>query len=208
MLSRLDDIIYPNRCEVIEIEASHRYIYPIFKNGSSSLLEHARQQNYKILINQQIKRAPIIDVILRDPLSRYISGTQTFVHDIKKENPTLDVDTILYFAENYLFLNRHYAPQLSWLINLSQYTDTKLRLHNMEALSTFTPLTWSPANDIQFDQTVLNKLSNNIHNEMYLRLDNLLLQLIGQELTFKEILAYLKQQDPQAYQKLQCIALD
>ena len=208
MLSRLDDIIYPNRCEVIEIEASHRYIYPIFKNGSSSLLEHARQQNYKILINEQIERAPIIDVILRDPLSRYISGTQTFVHDIKKENPTLDVDTILYFAENYLFLNRHYAPQLSWLINLSQYADAKLRLHSMEALSTFTPLTWTPPKDIQFDQTVLDKLSNNVHNEMYLRLDNLLLQLIGQELTFKEILAYLKQQDPQAYQKLQCIALD
>ena len=208
MLSRLDDIIYPNRCEVIEIEASQRYIYPIFKNGSSSLLEHARQQNYKILINEQIERAPIIDVILRDPLSRYISGTQTFVHDIKKENPTLDVDTILYFAENYLFLNRHYAPQLSWLINLSQYADAKLRLHSMEALSTFTPLTWTPPKDIQFDQTVLDKLSNNVHNEMYLRLDNLLLQLIGQELTFKEILAYLKKQDPQAYQKLSCIALD
>ena len=208
MLSRLDDIIYPNRCEVIEIEASQRYIYPIFKNGSSSLLEHARQQNYKILMNEQIERAPIIDVILRDPLSRYISGTQTFVHDIKKENPTLDVDTILYFAENYLFLNRHYAPQLSWLINLSQYADAKLRLHSMEALSTFTPLTWTPPKDIQFDQTVLDKLSNNVHNEMYLRLDNLLLQLIGQELTFKEILAYLKQQDPQAYQKLSCIALD
>lgn len=208
MLSRLDDIIYPNRCEVIEIEASQRYIYPIYKNGSSSLLEHARQQNYKILINEQIERAPIIDVILRDPLSRYISGTQTFVYDVKKENPTLDVDTILYFAENYLFLNRHYAPQLSWLINLSQYTDAKLRLHNMKALSTFTPLTCKPLKDIQFDQTVLDRLSNNIHNEMYLRLDNLLLQLIGQELTFKEILAYLKQQDPQAYQKLQCIALD
>ena len=208
MLSRLDDIIYPNRCEVIEIEASQRYIYPIFKNGSSSLLEHARQQNYKILMNEQIERAPIIDVILRDPLSRYISGTQTFVHDIKKENPTLDVDTILYFAENYLFLNRHYAPQLSWLINLSRYADAKLRLHSMEALSTFTPLTWTPPKDIQFDQTVLDRLSNNVHNEMYLRLDNLLLQLIGQELTLKEILAYLKQQDPQAYQKLSCIALD
>jgi hypothetical protein len=208
MLSRLDDIIYPNRCEVIEIEASQRYIYPIFKNGSSSLIEHARQQNYKILINEQIKRVPIIDVILRDPLSRYISGIQTFVHDIKKENPTLDVDTILYFADNYLFLNRHYAPQLSWIINLSRYADAKLRLHNMDALSTFTPLTQKPHKDIQFDQAVLDRLSNNIHNEMYLRLDNLLLQLIGQELTFKDILTYLKQQDPQAYQKLRCIALD
>ena len=208
MLSRIDDIIYPNRCEVIEIEASQRYIYPIFKNGSSSLLEHARQQNYKILINEQIERAPIIDVILRDPLSRFISGIQTFVHNVKKENPSLDVDAILHFAENYLFLNRHYAPQLSWMINLSRYADAKLRLHNMDALSTFTPLIREPHKDIQFDQTVLDRLSNNIHNEMYLRLDNLLLQLIGQELTFKDILTYLKQQDPHAYQKLSCVALD
>jgi hypothetical protein len=208
MLSRLDDIIYPNRCEVIEIEASQRYIYPIFKNGSSSLLEHARQQNYKILINEQIKRVPIIDVILRDPLPRYISGVQTFVHNVKKENPTLDVDTILYFADNYLFLNRHYAPQLSWLINLSRYADAKLRLHNMDALSTFTPLTKKSRKDIQFDQAVLDRLSNNTHNEMYLRLDNLLLQLIGQELTFKDILTYLRQQDPIAYSKLSCIVLD
>ena len=78
----------------------------------------------------------------------------------------------------------------------------------MDALSTFTPLTQKPHKDVQFDQTVLDRLSNNIHNEMYLQLDNLLLQLIGQELTFKDILTYLKQQDPQAYQKLQCIALD
>ena len=78
----------------------------------------------------------------------------------------------------------------------------------MDALSTFTPLVWIPPKDIQFDQTVSDRLSNNIHNKMYLRLDNLLLQLIGQELTLKEILAYLKQQDPQAYQKLSCIALD
>jgi len=36
----------------------------------------------------------------------------------------------------------------------------------------------------------------------------LLINLIGKELTFNEVLSYLKQQDKIAFQKLQCIALD
>lgn len=206
MLSRLDDIIYPNRCEVIEIEASHRYIYPIFKNGSSSITEYAAKQKYKILLNEQIKRIDTIDVVLREPTARYVSGIRTFVHNIKRDNPQLDLATILYFAENYLFLNRHYAPQLSWLVQLSRYTttDTKLKFVGMESLSDYTPLSVSPPETIAIDY----KISSNVHNEMYIRLDNLLMNLIGQVLTFKEILDYIKQQDPVAYQKLKCIALD
>jgi hypothetical protein len=206
MLSRLDDIIYPNRCEVIEIEASHRYIYPIYKNGSSSITEHAAHQKYKILLNEQIKRISTIDVVLREPTARYISGIKTFVHNTKRDNPSLDLATILYFAENYLFLNRHYAPQLSWLVQLSKYitNGTKLKLVGMESLIDYTPLSISPPETVSVEYNI----DINIHNEMYIRLDNLLMNLIGKELTFKEILDYLKQQDPVAYQKLKCIALD
>jgi hypothetical protein len=78
----------------------------------------------------------------------------------------------------------------------------------MDAVATITPLHMKPDNDIVFDSLIHERLSNNIHNEMYLRLDNLLFQLIGQELTFKEILQHLKREDPAAYSKLKCIALD
>ena len=119
MLSRIDDIIYPNRCEVIEFSDPQRFVYPIFKNGSSSLTEYARQQGYKTLLNEQIKKIKIIDVILRNPQDRFISGLNTFLWMTKRDHPDLDTKTILHFAENYLFLNRHYAPQISWLINLT-----------------------------------------------------------------------------------------
>ena len=177
MLSRLDDIIYPNRCEVIEIEASQRYIYPIFKNGSSSLLEHARQQNYKILINEQIKKINDIDIILRDPLARFISGINTYVSNTKRNNPQLDVDTIIYFAETYLFLDRHYAPQFSWLVNLTRYAgkNTKLHLYGMESLKEFTPLSINPNETMLLSPGIIDRLKSKIHNEMYLRIDNLLL---------------------------------
>ena len=210
MLSRIDDIIYPNRCEVIEIEASQRYIYPIFKNGSSSLNEYANQQGLKILFNEQIKRAAVIDVILRDPTQRFISGFNTYVYNTKQENPNLDVDTIIYFAETYLFLNRHYAPQISWLVNLSKYLNkqTGLRLHDMSSLNKFTPLSITPLETNMLSGEVVDRLKNNIHNEMYQQLDHLLLELIGQEITFSEILTYLKTQNPIAYSKLSCTALD
>jgi hypothetical protein len=204
MLSRLDDIIFPNRCEVIEIETSQRCIYPIFKNGSTSIIKHAKDQHYKFLLNTQIKRANVIDIILRDPLDRFISGFNTFVYNTKRENPQLDVDTIIYFAEQYLFLNRHYCPQISWLVHLSKYTSphTTLQFHGMDSLVKFTPQTLSPIEEPILDQLTIDRLRGNEHNELYLRLDNYLIELIGQSMTFDEVLAYIKNKDPLAYAKL------
>jgi len=208
MLNQIDKILFPSRCEVIKFDTA--YIYPIFKNGSSSLIRYAQQQGYKTIVNTQIKKAETIEIILRDPLSRFLSGFNTFVYTTKRDNPHLDTNTIIYFAENYLFLNRHYAPQLSWLLNLSKYlnTDTNLRLHGMQYLSQFTPLTVIPQEEQLVDDKVIDRLKNNVHNEMYLRLDRLLLDLVGQSLTFKQILEYLKDQDPIAYSTLKCTVLD
>lgn len=200
MLSRIDDIIFPDRCEVIEIEASRRYIYPIFKNGSSSITEYSQAQKRKILFNEQIKKITDIDIILRDPLERFISGINTYVSNTKRDNPELDVDTIIYFAETYLFLDRHYAPQFSWLVNLTRYAGktTKLHLYGMERLNEFTPLSINPNETMMLSLEVVDRLKSNIHNEMFLRIDNLLLKLIGQALTFDEILKYLNEHDPKA----------
>jgi len=208
MLSRISDIIYPSRCEVVEIpDVGH--IYPIYKNGSGSITEYAKQMKYKFLINEQIRKLSAIDIILRDPQERFISGFNTFVYNTKISQPELDLNTIIYFAETYLFLNRHYAPQLSWIINLSKFINPncRLRMHSMASINKFTPWSIRPHETNILTSDNINKLKNNIYNELYLRLDNYLLELISQELTFGEILIHLKK-DPVAYQKLSCIALD
>lgn len=173
-------------------------------------MEYARQQGYKTLLNEQIKRISVIDVVLRDPLGRFLSGFNTYIYNTLQENPQLDITTIIYFAENYLFLNRHYAPQISWIINLFKYTNkqTVLHLHDMSALSKFTPLLINPVETNILLPDVIDRLKNNVHNEMYQRLDHLLLELVGKELTINEIISHLKTQDPVAYSKLKCIALD
>jgi len=200
MLSRIDDIIFPDRCEVIEIEASQRYIYSIFKNGSSSLNEYAQAQKCKILFNEQIRKLTDINIIIRNPQERFISGLNTYVYNTMRDNPKLDLDTVIYFAETYLFLNRHYAPQFSWLVNLTRYIgkNTKLHLLGMDSLKEFTPLHTKPNSSQLLSVEVIDRLNNNVHNEMYLRIDNLLLKLIGQVMTFDQILKYLKEQDPKA----------
>ena len=209
MLSRIDEIIYPNRCEVIEFMDPQRFVYPIFKNGSTSLI-YAPKYEFKTLVNEQIHRANIVDIILRNPLDRFVSGVNTFVYNTKKENPNLDTNTIVYFAENYLFLNRHYAPQLSWLINLNKYLakNSILRLHDMSVLSEFTTKQLAPNEDKLLSTDQIKRLKTNIHNEMYIRLDSLLLQLVGREMTFIDIMTYLHEQDPIAYSKIKCTALD
>lgn len=211
MLSRIDDIIYPNRCEVIEIEPSQRCIYPIYKNGRSSIIEYSVLHNKKTLINEQIKKIKTIEVILRDPQDRFISGINTFLWMTKRDYPTLDIKTILHFAENYLFLNRHYAPQISWLINISKYTDqdTEFKFHSMNYLSELTNIKYKPNKEQQLlELDDIERLKNNTYNEVYLRIDNILLSFINQTVTFKEILDSIKTQDPIAFQKLKCIALD
>jgi hypothetical protein len=208
MLSRLDDIIYPNRCEVIEISASQRYIYPIFKNGSTSIIDHAIEQKYKILFNDQIKRADSIDIILRNPKQRYISGFNTFVYNTKRDNPNLDFDTIVYFAKTYLFLNRHYTPQLFWLFHLNKYlTPTiKLRLRGMDAISDYSPLNIGPDQEFVLSDSQVDEIIDDLHIKLYLELDEVLLTLLGQELTYDEIMDHIKRVHPIGFAK--CIARD
>lgn len=197
MLSRIDDIIYPNRCEVIEL-ASQRYIYPIYKNGSGSITEYAKLSQYKTLFNEQIRRVELINVILRDPLSRFISGVNTYVFNTKRDNPNLDVSTILYFVEHYLFLNRHYSPQVGWILNLSKYTNdsTKIRLFGMDSLLEFTPLHSRPQEENILTVDDISRLQANQDLLPYIKLDNSLLELIGQELTVAELLKYIKDKNP------------
>ena len=78
----------------------------------------------------------------------------------------------------------------------------------MESLRLYTPLNITPNEDRTLPDEVIERLLTNEHNVMYNRLDTLLLNLIGEELTFVEILDYLKMSDSLAYQKLSCIALD
>ena len=201
MLSQLDRIIFPDRCEVIEVIPSQQYVYPIFKNGSSSLYVTAKQNKWRIKLNEQIKQINQIDVILRDPQERLISGIDTFIQYTIRDNPNLDNNTVQWFALNYLHLDRHYCPQFVWLINLARYLNinAKLNFLSMADIKTITPLNKQPV-AIPATNELIAEIHQIQNNEMYQRIDAVIFECIGQSLTFKELLQQINTVDPAAYE--------
>ena len=202
MLSYLDRIVFPDRCEVIELEPSQRYVYVIFKNGHSSFYSFIIKNPCRIIINQQIQKLTNIDVIVRDPQDRLISGINTFIQHTVRDNPDLDQTTVEWFALNYFSLNRHYASQFSWLLNLARYSDpnTSLNFLPMSAVGDITGLDRKPQGIQPAPKELINRINLITNNEMYQRIDEVIFGCIGQSMTFTKLLQHIKTVDFPAYE--------
>jgi len=191
MLSYLDPVLFPDECEILV--ADDQYIYPIYKNGSSSLGAH-----YKTLVpKEQLKTLEHVQVYIRDPFDRYVSGVQTYL----RHNPTLDATTALTMIGQFLFLNRHFILQFHWLVNLARHTnDPLITLNPMSEFNRATNLLW---NENQRDSTVVRHFKLNKKLHYYLQLDKVLAEdLIGQTVKFSTILAHIKSKHPELYQEV------
>jgi len=202
MLSHLDRIVFPDRCEVIEVVPSQRYVYVIFKNGHSSFDSFTTTNPRRVLINQQIQKLNSIDVIVRNPEDRLISGINTFIQHTVRDNPDLDPPTVEWFALNYLSLNRHYASQFAWLLNLARYLDVNAKLNflPMSAIGTITGFNRKPEGVVPASTELIEKISLIKTKEMYQRIDATIFNCIGQSMTFKELLQHIKTVDLPAYE--------
>lgn len=191
MFTRLDDMMYPNKAEVIHFEDHKKYIYPIFKNGSSAINQEKNNKGYKSLVNEQIRKLTDIDVFLRNPKERYRSGFQTFIHN----NSELDYQTIFQLGQQGHILDRHYLPQIHWLLNLMRYMDSgaKIHIHNLGMLVHYAPTRENPPKSNL-------EAPMNSWLEMALRLDWILWNdMSGQGWTPREILDKLAEDDALAY---------
>jgi hypothetical protein len=202
MLSHLDRILFPDRCEVIEVIPSQRYVYPIFKNGRSSLDITAKKNNWQRKFNEQIKKIDNIDIILRDPQERLVSGINTFIQHTLRDNPDLDPATVQWFALNYQSLNRHYAPQFLWLVNLAKFLNPNARLNflPMSAIGELTGRDSKPEGVVPASSELTQQVLSIKNNEMYQRIDAVIFGCIGQSLTFNELLQQITTVDPAAYE--------
>jgi hypothetical protein len=195
MFSEVDKSIFPDSCEVLEIVPSQLFVYPIFKNGSTSLLKTAPDVGWKIIDQHQIPDiTQPITVFLRDPRERFISGVNTFVQQSLRDRPELDTNTILFFVEQYLFLNRHYAPQFFWLINLARFSHAPLKFRHIQDVSELTPLNHR-ASIVPPTPEFLASIQNFPWQklELYFSLDQLLMDRIGQQMTFDDLINSIKQ---------------
>jgi len=117
--------------EVYRIKGKN--IYPIYKNGRSSVMFYARARQIRPLINGQIKRVDTVTVYLRDPRERFISGVHSFI-EFEKRKAKIDYDTVLHMIASHGLMNEHFEPQHSWLRRLSEYFSGDIELQPVSAL--------------------------------------------------------------------------
>ena len=203
MISYLDPILFPDDIEVLEV-SQNRYVYPIFKNGSRSLIS----KDYRQLSKGEIVDLTHVEVFVRDPFERYVSGVQSYL----RLNPELDRATALQMISRYLFLDRHFSLQFHWLINLGRFCDPWMHIRPIDDLNSATDLVW---NTITRDQSLLEYFQSNLKLWYYLQLDKILTEdFLNQTVKMSTILEHIKTKYPDLHNEIilrskdLCIALD
>ena len=192
MRTALDTELFPDLCEVVEMPLHNQWVYLIQKNGNSSLRFQQARDNLAVFTNDEISALDYVDVYIRNPRARYVSGVNTYLQHLQRDHPELDLLTAFWFAKRYKFLNTHYLPQFHWLANLARYlrSDAKIRIRNFKDFGAITDFK-SRAEVTPPSQDFVTMLLKENHGiELWLYLDQILLELAGQEFTWTELIEY------------------
>jgi hypothetical protein len=152
-----------------------------------------------VFANNEISALDCVDVYIRNPRARYVSGVNTYLQHLQRDHPELDYLTAFWFARRYKFLNTHYLPQFYWIANLSTYLrkDTKIRLRNFKNFSQITDLNLKPkAVTSPTKQFVEMLFKDDANIELWLYLDQILLDLADQELTWLQLIDHYQHNHP------------
>jgi hypothetical protein len=152
--------LFNTDCKVVKVK--NRYVYPIFKCGSSSFFKDAKQ----VIKNEKIEKLKTITVLIREPKERFMAGVVTYADLVKRSTKDVMKD-----IKADKLCNRHFAPQFVWLMQLhmhykgeieikpfaeiKKYTNTKT-LGSLAIKEKITPL----KNYIAVDQKLIKKFMN------------------------------------------------
>lgn len=114
-------------CVVVGID--HHTVYPIFRVGSSSLIEAANKK----YIDKQITECQHIDILIRDPGDRFISGLGEYC---RRHN--LDIQSTWRLVKEGGLIDRHFAPQLVWVFHLFKFYKGLITLRPFDSIKMFT----------------------------------------------------------------------
>jgi hypothetical protein len=192
MRTALDTELFPKLCEVVAMPLHNQWVYLIQKNGNSSLRIQQSRDNLAVFTNDEIRALDYVDVYIRNPRARYVSGVNTYLQHLQRDHPELDYSTAFWFAQRYKFLNTHYLPQFYWIANLSKYLldDTKIRIRNFQDFFKITDVHEAAGITNPTKNFVQKLFQNNKSIEIWLYLDQILLDLVDKELTWNELLEY------------------
>jgi hypothetical protein len=179
-------------CEVIKF-SNKLNIFPIFKNGRSSLTIYAGNKNLPIIKNREILKLKDITVYLRDPMERFISGVHTFFYlnqlEINEEN--------LEKVDNSEIVDRHFLPQSFWLFHLYKFFKGDVILKDVKEIYDLVPLREGPWTKNPVPWVKLNnqqrKLITRLDHEKFTYIDyEVLNKYINKKICLSEIIKEIK----------------
>ena len=115
--------------DCLVIKVSNHFVYPIFRVGSTSLIADAEKK----YVNHEIENCTHIDILLRDPRERFISG----IHEYCRQN-NRDVGQVWGLVQKGQLIDRHFAPQYMWLAHLYRYHEGPVTLRPFEYIKNIT----------------------------------------------------------------------
>ena len=178
--------IFTTDCSVIKMP-NGEFVYPIFKNGLSSLRQYAQQNQLQVIRNEQLSNLTDVTVFLRDPKERFVSG----VHTVIEFEDVIDVSVFLKKVENFNFYNRHFMPQIYWLFHLLKYFKGNVKLLPVEKLYNIIPNRDAPNINkltVERKQQILS-----IEHEKYIQADQKLMhRYLGKTVELKTIIEEFK----------------
>ena len=124
--------------QVIQIKED-LFVYPIFKNGSSSLKQYAKRNKCKMLFNEQVRRCETITTYIREPKERFVAGVHSYIAFERRKDPNLDYDQVLEQIKTKGLTNEHFVQQFWWLNGLARYYSGKIKFENSRQLLNLIP---------------------------------------------------------------------
>ena len=187
MFTPLDYVLFPDECVIVK--SDNAFIFPIFKNGSSSLTK-----DFPKIPHKDVADVTEVTVFIREPITRFVSGITTYI----RNNPQIPESAINEFVKQFLFFDRHFCPQFYWLVNLHRHTDAKIKLENISRISEYTNLHKNHS-----ETKVQSVIADNPNLHFYMALDKVLYwELIGQTVTFADIVLTIKNMYPDVYKEV------
>lgn len=115
--------ILTSDCKVVKFKKNF-FVYPIFKNGSSSITDFAKEKKLEYMTNSEIQKIDQIHVYLRDPIQRFVSGVHTYFYLAKKKINIPDLEKIGQCE----LLDKHFIPQYMWIMHLRKFFNGKIKI--------------------------------------------------------------------------------
>jgi len=115
--------------DCIVVEVGPHTVYPIFRVGQTSLMTVCDKK----YVNTEIGKCKHIDVMIRDPEVRFVSG----VNEYCRQN-NLDVKETWEFINKGQVHDRHFTPQYFWLMHLYRFYKGDITIRPFNYISNIT----------------------------------------------------------------------